>query len=600
MLIPRFDNEFRAAELERGRRSLFYFSFNILGFTALSARTKKSQISDFHLDLCHFLEGRPPHYPWQTAVVCCWRGAGKSVQTTIAYPAWRNFYNKGFRCKIIENSSDNAYTNHFAPLLDLFISSRRSDYLQWLFMDPTSPYCRIPAGFEGWNKQQIKLLSDDPSIPALSYWGLESKREGAHVDLIILDDPEGADAEKGLAANEESYRAYQNAIPLLAEPTYSQILIVATPHGRRPLVWRLRKQENWKGEADNATSSIKFFWRPILNESGQPYWPERFPLWYVQELLKQPVAQQQYLLREAGTADSLFDTGRVRESFFRYVDGPRRSVLAYPASTFDPDKLTEEGYVLPKTTQAVVNLRNLRFFIDFDPLHKSDTMRRTAQSEQRPAKAAIVVCGVAKDRHVFVLETWTSDKHDINQQIMQLFRLYVKWTPFKVTYESVGAQIWVATVVRNLEKSQPAWARPQATAFLAGTTFPIPRLSTKLEEAAVRDKASGKTIPKTNQSKEFLFREVLSSWINYGVLHLSDLAEQTEIIHQLDNAMNEDIEVDLVDCLAQGPAVWSGPMDDLSAREFAAKARRGFVDAFVDPVVGKLRDGARSVKRRWG
>lgn len=599
MLIPTYTNSFREQELERGRRSLFYFGYSILGFTALSARTKKSQIADFHLDLCAFLEGRPPHHPWHTACVCCWRGAGKSTITTIEYPWWRGLYSKGFKCKIIENSSDNAYVNHFAPALDLFISSRRADYLQWLYMDPSSPWCRIPAGFEGWNKQHIKLLSDDPSIPFLSYWGLESKREGAHVDLVVLDDPEGADAEKGLAANEESFRAYQNAIPLLTEPTYSQILIVATPHGRRPLVWRLRKQENWKSEQDNARSRIKFFWRPILDGAGQPYWPDRFPLWYVEELLKQPVARQQYLLLEEASGGSLFDIGRVRESFYRYADAPRRSLLVYPAYTFDPDKLTEDGYVLPKPTEAVVNLRNLRFFIHFDPLHKSDEMRRTAQSDQRPAKAAIVVCGVGKDRHVFVLQIWTSDRLEINEQASKLFQLYCQYAPYRVTYESVGAQLWLKSIVVNHERSNPAWARPKSSPYLTGTSHSLPRMSTVLEESAVRDKKTGKIIPKTNQSKEFLFREVLSAWVNFGALHILDSAEQSVVVHQLDNAMNEDCEVDLVDCLAQGPAVWSGPSDDLSAREFMAKARRGFVDAFVDPVE-RVAAGAKSVKRRWG
>lgn len=580
MLIPTYTESFRKQELERGRKSLWYFHVSILGFDAWDTRRKKSTVAEVHRDLAHFLEGRRPHHPWNRAVVCCARGLGKSVLTTQSYPWQRGLYIVDFSVKLIENSSRNAQVNHVAPMIDLFTSSKRADYLQWLYQH------RIPSGFRGWNSDQVKLVQEDPlAAPFLTFWGLESRFEGWHGSMVLLDDPEGADAEKSLAANEESYQAYQKSIPLLKDHTQSQILIVATPHGSRPLVYRLRDRENWQTEADNATGGIKFFWREIVDGEGKSRWPERFPAATIQMLSKEPMFEQQYMLRRRKGAATIFDMATALSKTYRWVDGSFRTAISYDSFEFDPDKLDDDGRVEVATKKVVAEVKRLRYFLHWDPLHRTPETRRSSTAKQRPAEAAIGVVGVAQDMHAFLIHYWTSETADLPAQALELFRLYRLYAPFKVTFEGVGAQIWGKAFVETMEKQSPFWGRPMSMEFITGSAQPMPRMSTRMEE----DKSKG------NTEKDVIFTKILSPWVNYGVLHLDSDPMKNKPLHQLENVLNEDVACDLIDLLAQGPAVWSAPMADFAAREFMK--RRSFVETFVQKggAAGKTGIGGR----RW-
>lgn len=574
MMIPKHTEEFRQNELAKAEQSLFYFGFSCLGFTASDQRTKKSQVAEIHRDLCSFLEGRAPHYPWNRAMVCAFRGSAKSTWSTIALPLWRGIFIPNFSTKIIENSAENAKTNHFLPMLELFRRSDRSDYLQWLFSH------RIPDSFEGWNSDQIAFIRTDPlAKPSITFAGIDSKAEGYHGNLVILDDPEGADADKSGVGNEEAHRAYERSTPLLVDPHLGQILVVLTPHGRKPLAYRLRRQYGWKTEADNATCPLKVWWRPILDENGKSRWPARFPDAIIPTLKLGSSWATQYMLREFSGTDSMFDMAAVKEALYEWADPITKKAISYKAFEFDPDAISEDGYVRPPLKDATVNIKDLRIFIHLDPLHKTLATRRSPLSKQRPAKAGIVVVGVSRDLHVFLLDYWCDDTADIGRQAAELFRLYLKWESYKNTWESIGAQFWLKTWIENMEKQRMEWGRPVSTGFVTGTRLPLPRLSTRLVEAS-----------KTIESKEDVHREILSPWTNYGVLHLRQ--DQDEPLYQLENAQNEDCAVDLVDCLAQGPEIWSAPAGDIFGREFA---RRRFVGAFVQKAKGLLGGG-----RRWG
>lgn len=562
LVAPHYTESFRLQELERGRRSLFYFGYSILGFDAYDPRRKKSTIAPIHRDLCHFLEGRKPHLPWNRAVVTCFRGAGKSVWTTQAYPWWRGLYIKDFSVKLVENSSDNAKINHFAPMIDLFTSSPRADYLQWLYSH------RIPEGFRGWNRDQIKLVQEDPlAAPFMTYWGLESRFEGWHGDLVILDDPEGSDALKSMAANEESYQAYQNVIPLLKDHTHAQILIVATPWGARPLVYRLRRQAGWNQEADNAKTAIKFFWREITDGEGKSRWPARFPKPIIDELRKEPMAAQNYWLKEQQESATIFDMKAVTEYSYRFVEGTAKQQIEYQTFEFNPDALTDQQNNLMVTRhRATAKLVQLRYFLHWDPLHRTEETRRTSRSRQRPAEAAISVVGVAPDFHSFLIDYWTDGDASPDKQLGMLFRFYRIYAPFKVSFEGVGAQIWAKNMVRTYEQNSPVWARPVSMPLILGNQIPLPQMSSRLVESS-----------KTNQEKPEIYREVLSPWVNRGVFHFR--MDQDKPRAQLENCLNEEHAVDLVDAISQGPEFWSPPGLDVMGIEFMR--RRKYVETFV-------------------
>jgi hypothetical protein len=557
-VAPALTEEYRQQELERGRRSFWYFLTAILGLTA-DDEDGNPTLCEYHRDLCNFLEGRPPHFPYHRALVCCFRGGSKSVIVRM-YALWRCLYIVNFSVLILSNSAENAKKVHFLKILDLLTSSRRAEYIRWLYQH------RFPPGLAGSNSEQLKLIQTDAMRDAaISYAGIESALEGKHPDLVIIDDPEGADAEKSAVANADAWAAYQRVIPLLRVPAQSQIIIVATPWGDKPIVWRLRDENNWTCDEDNATSPVKIFWRPLLDHAGRSRWPQRFPDWYIDQLRKDSIFETQYMLSRKAKEVILFDLPAIIKHAYEFL-GTDKSLLSYPGFKFDPDKVGEDGFVRPEATVATVSVRKLRFYLHFDPLHKSAELRKSPARSQRPATAAIAAVGIAPDLHAFVMETWTGTD-DIDSQVRELMRMYRLYAPFLVTYEAIGAQIWLRTYIETLERQDPNWRRPKSAGLLCPPMY-LPRLSLRLVEDT-----------KTNESKEWTYREKLEPWLNHGTLHVN--INQTVLLRQLEHVLNEDEAVDLIDCLAQGPEVWKPPAGDVSARDF--EARRKYVDTYVRP-----------------
>jgi hypothetical protein len=549
---------FRQELLDQGSRSLFFFITAICGAIAPDPDTGESQLCDFHVQLCAFLEGREPHHPYSTAVVCCSRGTGKSLFVRF-YGLWRSLFIDSFSVLLLSNSAKNALENHYLPLYRLFTESDRAPFMRWLFSH------RCPDDMLGSNTEKLVFKNRDSNAgAAFSHGGIDARLEGKHPDLVILDDIEGADAESSLAMNEAAYDCYQKIIPLPRHPTRSQIILTLTPWGKNPLAWRLRDQVGWQSEADNATSAIKFFWKPCEDENGNSVWPQRMPKWFLDSIRTQKVFPQQYqLLRAANTSD-LFDGAALDKYCYTFLD-PNQEQLLYKGSKFDLDKVDDSGYIHPQEQDCVASIKRMRFFLHLDPLHKTAEFRKSPANKQRPAKAAIVVVGVAPDAHAFVMETWTADA-TLEQQGDALFRLYCKWAPYKVTYESIGAQFWIKSYFEAAEKGNPNYANPVCSSRLA-PGIRLPRLSDRLEEAS-----------KTTGSKEWEYREGLTARVNKGVLHIR--RDQEELRHQLLNATDENCAVDLVDALAQGPNIWQPAISDSLERDFAS--RRAYVKTFVE------------------
>lgn len=530
--VKKFTEEFRRDELRRGEESLFYFGCSILGFG------DPDKVGPLQADLCAFLEGRRPHHPWRRAVVCAYRGAAKSTWTTQAYPTWRCLYIPDFTVKIIENSSDNAYMNHFAPIVDIFVNSRRSDYLQWLFSH------RLPDGFVGWNSRQIQFKKEDPlSAPSITYWGLESKMEGWHGDLVILDDADGADADKNPDRNHDAYKAYTAAIPLLKEPRNAQLLVVGTPHGPDPLVYQLRERE-LEGRIDNKARNIKVWWKEIYDEEGNVREPHRFPPSIISELKTNPESwNKDYLLKRPGSAVSFFDMGQVMEDCFEWADR-EQTILRYWGFEYDEQGLAEGELIKTDRKLCHVHLSECRPYMHIDPTHKISQLMGHRLSHQRPSEMALVVPVVAPDFHVFLWRFWHADA-DIDELVRQMFRFYRLCGPASITYEGTGAQTWLVNFVKQAERADRRLLSVETTGHI-WAPMGLPKMSSRLVEHE-----------KGNLSKEEVWRAALGPWLHHGILHLHQ--SQEEPLAQLRGVTNPRQKVDLVDCLAQGPQVWSPP-----------------------------------------
>ena len=568
MLIPKFTPERRLEELEKGKKSLFYFQTAILGLVPTDDDGNLTPNPDTP-DLCAFLEGRSPHFPWNRACVCAYRGSGKSI-TVLSYVTWRAIYKDGFSVKVIQNSFDNAKKNYTERLLNIFREGDRSGYLQWLYEH------RMKPGFEGCNQSQFSFKSSNPtSHPSISVWGLESKFESYHGNLIVLDDPEGADAEKSNVGNAESYKAVQKAVPLLSNQASGQILLVATPHGDNPVVYRYRDRETppWQSESDNARTTWKFWWRPLTDgDSNVSRWPARFPRRAVEEIRKDPDSAQNYWLKRKISVEDLFDMKSVTDSFYTFAPGGRE-LIRYKGFEFDPNVVSEEGYVAPIAKLCEAKVKSLRYYLHFDPLHKTAETRRSEAAE-RPSKAAIAVVGISPDWHAFMIDSWTGDA-PIEKQAEKLFWFYRKYAPSLVVYEGIGAQAWLPSIVAQFEAMNPFWGLPEGFGEIANG-LKLARMSSRMI-ASEKNSALG---------KDYLFREVLSPWVNRGLLHFR--SDQDEIWTQLERALDPSQPVDLLDCLAQGPIpteirkgqpkrlVWQPPTAEQMLREWAA--RRKFVE----------------------
>lgn len=571
--LPASDERSEEARLNlywQGFESLFWFAKHLLGYDRLGPLQK---------ELCDFLQGVGRYDNWNTAMVCAYRGSYKSTCTSQAFPMWLGLYcydlaeryperwghlSGGFSAKLIENSSRNAKVNHVLPLQLTFRQGYRGEVLQWIYQE------RIPEGFAGWNNEQIQLIQKNPlKKPTLTYWGLESAIEGWHGNIVICDDLEGADAQKSEVPSADAKRVWDATVPLLEEQLSDQRLLVGTPHGNDPLVYReLERERDADGNAiyDNAKRHTKIFWIPTLKRNGEPHEPNRYTPEVIARLkLDEEVWEEQFMLRRRRGGGVIFNEAAIKNYAFEYTD-PSRKVIRYQTTLFEPDKVDENGLVLPRHEMTTVRVEDLRFYMHVDPKHRLDEQMRPGIHD-RPSRAAIVVVGVAPDWHVFPVETWLKDAglDDLAKKTMELFR---KWNPFKVTFESIGAQVWFKP---HIEAVETMHRRSIAAAVMRGDVrrekLGLRSISACLEESS-----------KTTQSKEWIYRESLAPWINRGALHLN-MIHNHELVNALMNVASGEQELDLIDALAQGPEVWHPPAGRSYQRRLAQ--RRLYVKHFI-------------------
>lgn len=559
MHLIQFDETRRRELFDLGRKDLFFFAQGILGFQDLTP--------EFHWDLAHFVrrgfdprlladlrrEGVEVGVRWNRGLVCAWRGSLKSTIATISLTAHQSVYVINHSTLLVEQKSDNAKVNHFQPIVDLFRHSRQSDFLQWLYRE------RLPEGFAGWTTEQISFVSDDPlSGPALRYGGIDSAYEGVHVNLIVIDDPEGADAEKGRAPNEESYRlVMRRAPPLLIHPERDRILLVGTPHGDDPVVHKVREK---------ASSAFAIFWREVIDSEGRSHWPERFtPRTLATLKLDRELWDKQYLLHRSSDQKSDFDVELIRGHAYEWA--VRNQLLSYPVEEYNPDKLDEEGYPSVLRKRATLSLDACRIYMHCDPKHKD------RGEAVRPSQAAIVVTAVSPDFHVFVVETW-ADELGLEKFAERVYYFYRKWAPLQVTMEFVGAQAWFRDYARVLESQK--YKRLTALSLPGRAARLLPRLTTRLVEAE-----------KTNETKEQYIIGQLQSWLHSGRLHIRE--DHEHLLAQLRQFPQPAALKDLLDALAQGPPIWKAPATQHPLNGMHGRRRLLHLLEVPDPFTGYKR-----------
>lgn len=528
--------------------SLFFFARAILGLNLLT--------ENVHQRWCDQLQGLWGE--WERLCFCAFRGSFKTSLTS-AFVLWYGLTRINRSVLLVEANEDNA----IAHVKKLLFQLETNVLLQAVYAD------RLMPGLAGCSATELTFVRTDPNAdPFLRCGGIHSGFEGKHVDLLWMNDLEGADAEKSNVENQEAaFFLFNRAEPLLTPSARKpQMLLEGTPHGDKPLMHRVRKME-----ADGSTRwsdrvNWKMIWLPVRDENGQPTIPEVKSSADIQRLqvaadhddeAKKALAQH-YDLLETVELGGGFDMGVIRRNFFEIHAG---SLIRYPVYNVDIDSIDPETGAYSHTIEwKTVHMGYCRAFIHGDPTHRELNAMR---SKQRPSVDAIIVTLVSPDFHVFVVDTFIQ-KAGIDGFAENFVRLYRKWgatwtAPPVCTFEAVGAQIWFPSYLKRLEKAEysrgyHAFQRPWDPSMRR-----LPKLSARVVESY-----------RAHAEKEAYIIQQLQAWHNWGWLHLHP--NLTTLLRHHEVFPTEAEPIDGCDALAQGPSVWKPPMSAAAKQEIARRS----------------------------
>lgn len=553
-----------------------------------------------HYDLCQFLQGAEPYSPWVRALVAGFRGSLKS-SVVGAWMGWKGLYGAAagksledvarylaeheivgikvepgvcipnWSCLLVHQRYQNAEAKH-EVIQNKFKFGPQAALLQDLYRE------RLPTGFEEWTKgRTIFNRTDANAAPAISTAGLDSKLESIHVDALIGDDLEGADAEKSDAPNVDSYAfATERSTPLLKDPVNGQVLVVGTSHGDDPLIWQIRKEEEGGTLENSRRKGWKLWWQEVVDPStGQTRWPKRFTQEWVerqQELAKKSPGlrkmwDKQYMLRQETEAGRMFDMTTAERTSFRFENG---FVMRYLANSWQQGRYDKGGMLIGEPEWRHTTVAQCRAFIHVDPLHR-DT--EDMKQHDRPRTAAVIVTLVSPDLHIFVADVAIKEM-GLDELTETFFLMYRKWAPYRFTVDTVGAQIWFKNWLRLFETTKYQHVQSLPRPWRPPRRLPLP--SSLFVEAH-----------KGNLGKEEFIVQQLEIPLNLGLLHLNK--EHVELWAQMEKFPSATYACDGLDALAQGPIVWDkflGVKDMAALRAKAAMMRQYRT---IEPLTGYVR-----------
>ena len=517
---------------EKAEQSLYYFSRGLMRSVDMTP--------ELHLPICNFLQF-PKNEPvrWVMSIA---RGSLKS-ELLINYIWWKGLHIPDWSSLLVMQKYDLSKA-HMQRLQRKFTVGPMSGLLQELYQD------RLESRDEGnlmakWTTERCLLVREEAHAePFCTIGSLDGRLESVHRHAVFGDDLEGADADKSDAPNEASADfVYQRAEPLLIHPSKDEIGITGTPHGKRPVVYALRRDPQFA-----------VYWGPVLNEKGESIWPERYTKPWISA--KQAAAEvsakarrmwdMQYMLREGSVGSGLFDMEKIKANCYE-IDGGR--LIRYRVAS---GKMDGEGN--PLFDVKTIDLGACRLFIHGDPGHKDPSER--IDTSTVPSLWAWVVTAVSPDFHVFVVETWMKEC-GLDEYVEAFFELYRKWSPYGWTFEGTGAQSWLPNVLKLHERTTRRRMTSRIRPWLKSPRR-LPAPSSRLTPA-----------PRKTTDKETHILEQLEVWHNAGWLHIHKKME--DLLHQHEIFPSDQHAIDGLDALSQGPLVWEPP---LSEDSLLAKQRR--------------------------
>lgn len=240
------DPETLRAELAaEGRRNLFFFAKDILGWDKLS--------DGLHRDVCLFLQ-RPDRFK----LIQLPRGHLKTTICTISYALWRVIQNPNIRILLRSATSKNAQ-NWLIVLQDLMLGN---PIFRWLYPE------LIPQDFQAvrWNQEALEVKRTqhwpEATIEAI---GGTATAVSRHYDLIIEDD----------LVNEDHLISDEQMRKVIDEHRRGLSLFVSPGVGERITVgnrWAYDDLVSWI-EANEPGVAV---YKRAAIEHGEPIWPAAF------------------------------------------------------------------------------------------------------------------------------------------------------------------------------------------------------------------------------------------------------------------------------------------------------------------------------------
>lgn len=252
---PRDAEGLRVALAEEGRRNLFFFARDILGWDKLS--------DTLHREVCAFL-ARPDRFK----LIQLPRGHLKTTLCTISYPLWRVVQNPNLRILLRSATSKNAQ-NWIIVLQDLMLGN---PIFRWLYPE------LIPRDFQAvrWNQEALE-------VPRTQHWpeatieaiGGSATAVSRHYDLIVEDDLVNEDH---LISDEQMRKVideHRRGLSLFVSPGVGERLTV----GNR---WAYDDLVSW---IETNEPSVAVYKRAAV-ENDLPIWPESFSLDTLNQILE--------------------------------------------------------------------------------------------------------------------------------------------------------------------------------------------------------------------------------------------------------------------------------------------------------------------------
>ena len=287
--LPSDAEGLRRALAEEGRRNLFFFARDILGWDKLS--------DGLHREVCAFLQRLDRFKLLQLP-----RGHLKTTLCTISYPLWRVVQNPNIRILLRSATSKNAQ-NWVIVLQDLMLGN---PIFRWLYPE------LIPRDFQAvrWNQEALE-------VPRTQHWpeatieaiGGSATAVSRHYDLIIEDDLVNEDH---LISDEQMRKVideHRRGLSLFVNPGVGERVTV----GNR---WAYDDLVSWI----EANEPLVAVYKRAAVEHDRPIWPESFSLDTLNQILETQgprIYSAQYMNAPCHEDARSFDP-----SWFRYIDSP--------------------------------------------------------------------------------------------------------------------------------------------------------------------------------------------------------------------------------------------------------------------------------------